>query len=209
MLDPIVRTRRLQHDFDAMTRLRGSVIDFEVDSVSAPERYEVQFHLRSLIGVVNGAPIYTEPGHVHRIEIRLPSSYPQRLSNEDVTFVSTPIFHPNVFTDGRVCIRDYKPSESLDRFVLRVAKYIQCDPAYTGLDSLANQATVDFFRANPALFPVDRTVLPGLAEAASRRFHVSDDGGAPKKRFVVVADPVVPARRMFKVASSGSSGGSR
>jgi ubiquitin-protein ligase len=203
MLDRGIRRTRLRHDLEAMTRLRCDAIDFEAEGSDAPERYEIRFKLRSLLGASGDTPIYTPDDHVHRVEIRLPAAYPEGLSKDDVSFLSAPIFHPNVFTDGRICINDYQPNETLDRFVLRIAKYIQADPAFTGLASPANGTARTFFQKHPQLFPTDRTALPDgsfmpagrtfvvgrasqPAAHAKRRFVPST--AAPRRRFVVSAD---------------------
>jgi ubiquitin-protein ligase len=209
VIDPIARAGRLRTDLEGMERLRGPVIDFDTDGSSPPERYKVRFRLQSLLGVNGDDPIYTTPGHVHEIEIRLSAGYPKYLSNDDVTFVTTPIFHPHVFTDGRVCIGGYRPSESLDHFVLRMARFIQWQPDYMNINSPANSAAMSFFNAHRTLFPVDRTALPDdLREVVeARRFHVAERAGPPKRRFVVES-PGAPRRR-FKVSGSGSGGGQR
>lgn len=204
MVDPKVRKERLTREHLAMQRIRCEAIDFDAEPATAPERYRVRFRLRSLLGAMAGQPTYTPEGHVHQIEIQLPASYPERLTNEDVRFRSAPIFHPNVFVDGRVCIRDFQPSESLPQFVLRLARYIQCDPSYTGLDSPANLAAKDFFAAHPQLFPTDRTRLPD-GEGA-KVFRQRDPETPVKKTFVVGSRPaVVQPRRRFVVGSAAAS----
>lgn len=203
MVDPRVRRERLRQDFSAMERLRCEAIDFETDGSEAPDRYVLRFRLRSLLAVRGDEPVYTPADHVHRVELRLPSAYPERLSNDDVTFLSAPIFHPNVFSDGRICIRRYHATESLAKFVLRLAHYIQCDPDFTGLDSPANGSAKAFFSVHPELFPTDRTVLP---DSDKKTFMVRPASVAPaieKRRFVV--RPASAPRRRFVVSTGGGN----
>lgn len=222
MVDPRVRQERLRSDFQAMQRLRSSAIDFETDTTSAPDRYRVRFRLRSLLGVRGDTPVYTSEGHVHQLEIRLPQNYPATISNDDVTFMSNPIFHPNVFTDGKVCIRRFSPSESLAQFVVRLAKYIQCDPGFIGNDSPANSTAKEFFVTHPGLFPTDRTVLPDPTEgvfppapptpAGRKIFNVrqpSSPAPLPKRRFVVKTPSASAGKRRFVVSSERPEGGTR
>ena len=164
MIDPRSRRRRLVNDYQDMLRIRGSVISFEAFSPPAPEQYTIDFRLRSVMSLRAGQPVYSAPGHTHRIKLDLTNRYPAVLTNENVHFLTPPIFHPNVFYDpaaaGRVCIGGFRPSESLARFVLRLAKMIQFDPAYINEDSPANVDAKSWYVHNRRLFPVDRSRLP-------------------------------------------------
>ena len=162
MLDPRVRTQRLREDFAALQRMKCDAFDFDAFMPPAPDRYVLRFKLRSLIKVDGGRPIYSQPGHVHVVHLNLPPEYPDLLSREHVHFAPPSIFHPNVWANGDYCVRGFSLSESLGRFVLRLARTIQFDPAYTGDDSPANHDANSWFRANRRLFPLDRTRLPDL-----------------------------------------------
>ena len=199
MVDPVVRRNRLVKDLEKMELIRCPAIQFEAFDLPHPERYEIKFRLRSLLGTNGDTPTYSPDGHLHHVEIKLTKAYPENLVGADVRFLSVPIFHPNVYVGGTVCIRSYNPSESLANFVLRLARYIQCDPGFTGLDSPANPTARDFFVAHPGLFPTDRTVLPtgekkltftgNIVEVQPRKTFVVHPPAAAapvqKKRFVV------------------------
>ncbi len=160
-VDPRVRQRRLSEDYEVVSRLRGDILDFDAFSPPAPDRYILRFKLRSLMGVRGGSPVYSPPGHVHTLELRLPTHYPDFLTYDDIRFLTQPIFHPNVFfPDGRICIRDYRPAESLAYFVLRLARMIQFDPVFGGEDNPANGEAARWYIANMALLPLDRQRLP-------------------------------------------------
>lgn len=160
IFNPRQRRGRLQQDYKDLLRIKGRVFDFEAFDPPAPERYILKYKLRSVMGVSGNRPTYSSEGFVHKLELRLPPSYPGVLTADNVRFISHPVFHPNVFRDGRVCIRDYNPAETLARFVLRLAKYIQFDPAFAGPESPANTTARDWYLQNLRLFPVDRSELP-------------------------------------------------
>jgi ubiquitin-protein ligase len=122
------------------------------------------------MSVNGGRPSYSGAGHVHKIELTLPSQYPATLTNDNVHFLTAPIFHPNIFAGGKVCIGGYRPSESLARFVLRLAKMIQFDPAYINEDSPANSDAKIWYVNNRRLFPVDRSRLPDPDRSAPKTF---------------------------------------
>jgi len=209
MFDPRIRKERLIRDLAAVQNIKREFLDFDAFNPPAPERYEFRFRLRGISAARHDSPVYTPDGFWHRIEIKLPQFYPEHLTNDDVRFISAPIFHPNVFPDGRVCIGGFNPIESLAAFVLRLARYIQCDSAITGLHSPANTAAQDFFRAHPDLFPCDDTVLPPerrdfvVAEGIPRRFIVSPAyvANTPARRHFVVATE----RKRFRVAPGRGS----
>lgn len=170
MIDPRARKRRLESDYQDMLRIRGDLIGFEAYFPPAPERYAIAFKLRSVMSVRGGRATYSETGQVHKIELNLPSQYPSILTNDDVRFITPPIFHPNIFVTGKVCIGGFRPSESLARFVLRLAKMIQFDPAYINEDSPANQEAKNWYVNNKRIFPVDRSRLPDPDRSLAKAF---------------------------------------
>ena len=162
VVDPRVRRRVLQEGFGELCRLRGPIFDFEAFSPPVPERFLFKFRLRSILKVAFGRPIYSEPGQVHVVEFLASAHYPDSISNEDIKFLTSPIFHPNVFTSGKVCVGGFVPSESLGHFALRIGRMIKFEPAYINEYSAANAEAAAWYVHNLATFPVDRTVLPTL-----------------------------------------------
>jgi len=140
--------------------LRGDVIDFDAISPPTPDRYILKYRLKSLMEVRGNSPVYSSPGFVHKLELRLPDYYPEYLTNQDIRFLTPPIFHTNVFSDGRICIRNYRPAESLAYFLMRIARMIQFDPAIVGEDSPANGEALSWYRAHKHMMPIDATRLP-------------------------------------------------
>jgi hypothetical protein len=152
----------LHEGYQELCRLRGTLFDFDAYTPPTPERFILKFRLRSVMGVRGRAPVYSSPNQVHTVEFVAPSSYPEVVTPSDIRFTSAPIFHPNVYTDGRICIGDYVSSESLGRFVLRIARMIKFEPAFINEHSAANGSAVPWYSANLRSFPVDRAVLPTL-----------------------------------------------
>lgn len=162
MVDPRVRKVVLQEGYKELIRIRGDMVDFDAFTPPVPERFVFRFRIKSVMGVDGNSPRYSSPNHVHVVEFIAPSYYPERVSPSDIRFTSPPIFHPNVYTDGRICIGDYVPTESLGRFILRIARMIKFEPAFINSGSAANSSAVSWYNANVARFPVDRTPLPNL-----------------------------------------------
>ena len=57
--------------------------------------------------------------------IQIPPKYP--LQKPRVSF-TTPIWNPNVYTSGQLCYGDWKITEFLDLFVIRLMKVLAYDP---------------------------------------------------------------------------------
>ncbi len=162
MIDPRSRRDRLERDYKDLVRLRGLVFDFEAFAPPAPERYLLKYRLKSVMALSGTRPIYSPDGFVHVLELTLSPAYYLVLTNDDIGFRTQPIFHPNVFPppDGRVCIGGYSPTESLARFILRIAKFIQFHPAVINTDSPANSAACNWYLSHRGLCPVDTSPLP-------------------------------------------------
>lgn len=125
--------------------------------------------------VTAGGPSY--PGVGQRgitLRIDTPARYP---FERPVVTVETPVFHPNVFPSGVVCQgQQWLPSEGMDLFVLRIARLLAFDPAFTNPASPANRVAADWYlklrsRA-PQSFPSDRVDLAAASP---------DDPGSPAR----------------------------
>lgn len=162
MLDPRSRSIRLKQDYQDLLRLRGPVFDFEAFVPPAPERYILKYSLKSVMGLSGTRPIYSRDGYVHELELRLSPGYYDVLTNDDIWFRTQPVFHPNVFPSGHICVGGYNPTESLARFIIRIAKFIQFDPAVINAGSPANVSARDWYLSHRGLCPVDRSPLPEL-----------------------------------------------
>ena len=78
--------------------------------------------------------------------------------------VLTPVFHPNVFPSGVVCLGSkWIPSEGMDLFVQRIARLLAYDPLLVNVHSVANGAALQWYlatsRLHPGAFPTDPAAL--------------------------------------------------
>jgi predicted Zn finger-like uncharacterized protein len=94
------------------------------------------------------------------LKIELLSRYP---FVEPTAVIATPIFHPNVFASGKICLgTKWVPMQGLDLLILRVIQIITFDPDVLNERSPANGAAVDWYRsalrANPEAFPTTRRI---------------------------------------------------
>ncbi len=96
-----------------------------------------------------------ETSDVIRLTVSLPARYP--LVAPAVT-ITTPVFHPNVYTSGLVCLGDtWIASETLDAVIRRVIRLLTFDPLISGGQPPANAAASswyrDLLRTRPDVFP--------------------------------------------------------
>jgi hypothetical protein len=112
----------------------------------------------------NTAPSSAFPNMIQeqtRVEIDLSTRYPLE---EPVVSIRTPIFHPNVYPGGRVCLGPrWFPTDGLDILVCRLIQIITFDPSILNEDSPANMSALEWYREArtryPRAFPTDRFVL--------------------------------------------------
>jgi hypothetical protein len=75
--------------------------------------------------------------------------------------ILTPIYHPNVYGSGRVCLGvHWLPTEGLDLLVKRIAQIVTFDPSIVNAVSAANPEAAGWYRhavlAHPRAFPTDQ-----------------------------------------------------
>ena len=153
------RNRRLRADRDALRRLAGEstilAIDDPGDGV-APERWALTFRGVGLWRDDGGA---VHDRHEHVVEVGLGPEYPRQ--RPDLLWV-TPLFHPNVSANGRVCLGGYSthwaPSLRLDglcEMLWDMLRYANFD-----VRSPYNLLAARWAERQPgAHFPVDRRPL--------------------------------------------------
>lgn len=100
-----------------------------------------------------------------RVRIALSSRYPFA---PPTATVLTPIWHPNVFAAGVICLGTrWLPSEGLDLFVQRIARLLTFDSLLVNTQSAANRAAAEWYertrRLHPQAFPSDRAVFEAAA----------------------------------------------
>ena len=114
---PSPRIRRLNSDYRSVCQLRddSTIFSFEC-SGKPPQKYDLLF---------TGAGFYQDPStgkikvrNQHRVTVDLIASYPRMMPG---LAWQTPIFHPNISTNGVVCMGGYGsnwvPSLTLDEMI--------------------------------------------------------------------------------------------
>jgi len=133
-------------------------------------------------------PHLVGPGRVApeaTVRLALPASYP--LARPVVTFGGPAPFHPNVYTNGSLCINDWRPSMRLGELVATIAAFLAGRDQNP--DSPANGDAVSYYRAHAA--EIRRTLRPvPLASSA---------GGLTRSR----PSPPVAPRPQFRVVQRG------
>lgn len=119
-----------------------------------PTKLVFEFLLKGITGVNrNGKPIFTEK---HIVEMVVHEDYP--MSMPFVQFY-TPIFHPNIFSGGKVCLGWFEIPYQLSDVCIHLAKMI--DYQIYDLSSPANHKAADWARINPTFFPLTHWPLTG------------------------------------------------
>ncbi|MEK6236059.1 MAG: ubiquitin-conjugating enzyme E2, partial [Planctomycetales bacterium] len=112
------RTRRLQSDLRAVTELReqSGIFTFEGRG-DPPDRYVLRFNGKGLFRREDDRKVVI--GYNHVVLIRLGAHYPRMIPEMKW---KSPIFHPNIATNGAVCLGGYTkhwvPSLGLDELCL-------------------------------------------------------------------------------------------
>jgi len=91
------------------------------------------------------------------VKIDLSNRYP--FQEPTAKFV-TPIFHPNVFESGKICLgKKWLPTDTLDLLAERIAKIIIFEPDILDESDPANVKSKNWYvklkSKNPSLFPTD------------------------------------------------------
>jgi len=92
------------------------------------------------------------------VKIELVSRYP---FVEPTATITSPIFHPNVYTSGKICLgTKWLPTQGLDLLVKRIIQIITFDETILNEDSPANGTALSWYRSAlrkyPEAFPTDK-----------------------------------------------------
>ena len=140
-----LRLARLRGDLVEMTNIRGPLIDWRA-SGDAPATYQVRYYLTSFV-----APDRSRASH--RVSFVLPETYP--LAAPYVRMLDLPVYHPNIFLDGRICLGNtWNPEEGLAFLVIRVARMLLYYPDVTNARSPANLDAAAWYLRQAARFPL-------------------------------------------------------
>ena len=150
--------RSLAIDYQSIQQLAGPVITWEPLTEADPpfrhpDKYRVTFNLR--------APTVRGESSRHVVEIDTSSlSYPGK---EPYAKLQTDVVpHPHIYSDGRICLRGHPQEETLAALCVRIARYLQYDPALIDKDSVASKEFWQWYVQNRHRLPLDRTPLPAL-----------------------------------------------
>jgi Ubiquitin-conjugating enzyme len=144
-----VRLARLRGDRIEMDNIRGPLIDWRVSgwrgSSDPPEAYLVRYHL----------PSYVAPDRLsqdHLVWFGLPDEYP--LVAPVVRMERPPVYHPNVFPDGRICLGTWSWEEGLGFLVIRVARMLLYHADVTNPLHPANGEAAGWYTRKRSRFPL-------------------------------------------------------
>jgi len=155
------RNERLAAELEAMQSLKeeSTLFDFESEG-DPPTKYIVTFRGKGISrGLMSSDKVETV--ELHRCEIRLPYSYPDRAP--DIRW-ETPIFHPNISFSGMIKLADvglpWDKNLSLDVICERLWDIARM--AYANLEKTGNYSAKKWFEQNPDIqLPVDNRPLRG------------------------------------------------
>ncbi len=148
-----IREKRLENDFQELSRLvssSGGKLAIVSTQGQPPNKYVIDYGCRGIESLQGNQPLFR---NTHRVEIILGNTYPRE--KPEAKFATT-IFHPNVYSGGKVCLGNYwTMAENLSELVIRIGKLIQYSEDVLNLKSPANSHAKAWAECNRRLFPVD------------------------------------------------------
>lgn len=95
------------------------------------------------------------------VKIELLSRYPFQ---EPSATITTPIYHPNVYSSGKICLgAKWLPTQGLDLLVRRIIQIITFDETILNERSPANGQALSWYRSTikkyPDSFPTDKLIV--------------------------------------------------
>ena len=153
MLNPKIRAKRLRAEYDRVRALhdRGGLFAIQAAHGEPPDRYVFHYTCHGIAMVLGGVPIYSAD---HQVAVTLTDTYP---TTAPLMEWLTPIFHPNIRSDGPVCIGSWYPAKTLDQLVLMLGEMIQYRN-YASHDPWNLEASL-WAMSNKELFPLDNRAI--------------------------------------------------
>jgi ubiquitin-protein ligase/ribosomal protein S27AE len=160
---------RLRSDVELLTALaaasRGRV---EFKSLPTEARPELVAEFSCVTAASARYPQHRESRVA--VHVALPERYP---FIAPVATVRTPIYHPNVFPSGVICLGTrWIAAQGLDIFVQRLLRLVTFDPLLVSTASPANREAAIWYertrREHPGAFPTDRFAADELVERMLR-----------------------------------------
>ena len=111
------------------------------------------------------------------ITIKLLSRYPYV---EPTAEISTPIYHPNVYASGKICLGTrWCPSQYLDQVVRRIIQIITYDECILNESSVANRHALNWYKRviknYPDFFPTHKQVFKDETETKISWIEIKTD----------------------------------
>jgi hypothetical protein len=108
-----------------------------------------------------------------RVQIDLSGRYPLEVPTASI---ATPIFHPNVYPGGQICLgTKWLTTDTLDILVRRIIQIITFEPSILNENSPANSAALEWYRGTkkryPRAFPTDRFDIAPETEPGKMFWH--------------------------------------
>ncbi len=145
------RDRRLANEYHQLKEFlcRKKHITVAVVDGDPPDYYQLSFNTRGIIRLENGNPVY---GSAYLIEFILPAEYPR---DAPMLRCLTPIFHPNFYKDGSICISMWIPGRTLVTLIQQLDDmicYRNFDTHF--IDNAPNEEAAQWAVDHPQLIPI-------------------------------------------------------
>ncbi len=188
------RLRRLQSDLQALTALRNSAatFDFEIlhrGEAGIPESYVLTFRGPSLERIDTPFDYEVRIRELHRVFLSMGPDYPRVMPT---LRWMTPIFHPNISTNGSVCLGGYSthwvPSLQIDQLCEMIWD-ILCFRNFNLESPFHKDAALWMEQQSTFRFPLDHRSL-----CNHRSPEASDSRAASELRHVESSIPISEGR---------------
>ncbi len=149
-----VSAKRRRADIDKLIELQTRIPRaLEILSVIGDPARSIRLRINVPTAINRHYP--TEIQKITDVEITLPDNYP--FPPGPTVIFKTPIWNTNVYTSGKWCYGEWKITENLELFVIRLIKVIALDPTIINPKSAANSDAAHWYimklAENPKLFP--------------------------------------------------------
>ncbi|MBI4329845.1 MAG: hypothetical protein HY673_01025 [Chloroflexi bacterium] len=149
------RGKRIDQDVGKLRSLRDRHSDL-VESIAVTGNPVSRIRLLLHIPTAETTDYPVKPTATQTVLIELPARYPGKEAPPMLS-ITTPIWHPNVYESGLICLGQWHPTEWLDLLIVRVMRLFAFDPSIVNTESAANPKAADWYKRTkmryPAAFP--------------------------------------------------------
>lgn len=158
------RFNRLKRDHEKLKALaaRSPFVTINGFLGNPPDKYVLHLSCKGISNITpQSKPIFSNS---FLLGIHLHGEYPRKGPEFQIFTDKTPIFHPNIATNGLICYGDagdhgWKPSMGLDDVVVRIIQMIRYENK--SLTSAHNLEAAAWAAKNSGLFPLDERQILG------------------------------------------------